>query len=97
MASIPPGTLKRCDLCRVEIRGMVGGIDQVVFSQGAPGSRAKLWARVCQFVKEPQRCINQEASLRGEVAAEDFYGEPPSLGPFGAPSGGDPQDAPPAG
>lgn len=68
---------------------MVGGNDQVVFSQGAPGTRAKLWARVCQFVKEPQRCINQEASLRGEVGVDDFYGEPPGLGPIGSASAGE--------
>ncbi|MCP9771146.1 hypothetical protein KBY66_00660 [Synechococcus sp. Tobar12-5m-g] len=83
MASIPPGTLKRCDLCQVEIRGMAGGQDQVIFSQGGPGTRAKLWARVCQFVREPQRCLNQDATLRGQGLPEDFYGEPPSLGAFG--------------
>ncbi|MCP9885173.1 hypothetical protein KBY97_08560 [Synechococcus sp. ATX 2A4] len=87
MASIPPGTRVRCALCQVEIQGMVGGNDQVLFSQGAPGTRAKLWARVCQYVKEPQRCINQDAGLRGEAGVDDFYGEAPSLGLFGgAPS-----------
>lgn len=87
MASIPPGTRVRCALCQVEIQGMVGGNDQVLFSQGAPGTRAKLWARVCQYVKEPQRCINQDAGLRGEAGVNDFYGEAPSLGLFdGAPS-----------
>ena len=55
MVSIPPGSRRRCSLCQVEIQGMAGGNDQVLFSQGAPGTRAKLWARVCQYVKEPQQ------------------------------------------
>ncbi len=90
MASIPPGTRVRCALCQVEIQGMVGGKDQVIFSQGAPGTRAKLWARVCQYVREPQRCLNQDQALRGEVGADDFYGEAPSLGLFDAPDGAAP-------
>ncbi len=88
MASIPPGTRVRCSLCQVEILGMVGGQDRVLFSQGAPGTRAKLWARVCQYVREPQRCLNQDAALRGEVEADDYYGEAPSLGMFDTPQGG---------
>jgi hypothetical protein len=82
MASIPPGTRVRCSLCQVEIEGMVGGVDRVLFSQGPAGTRAKLWARVCQYVREPQRCLNQDPALRGEVVADDFYGEAPSLGMF---------------
>ena len=67
---------------------MAGGQDQVIFSQGSPGTRAKLWARVCQFVREPHRCLNQDAELRGQGEPDDFYGEPPSLGAFGGGSGG---------
>lgn len=97
MATIPPGTLKRCSLCRVEIRGLAGGREEVVFSQGAPGTRAKLWARVCQFVKEPQHCLNQDAAVRGAVQVDDFYGEPPSFGPFeGAGAAGAGQEPPSA-
>lgn len=80
MASIPPGSRQRCALCQVEILGMAGGHDQVLFSQGAPGSRAKLWARVCQYLRTPEqcgRCLNQDASLRGEVSANDYYAEAP--------------------
>jgi hypothetical protein len=33
-------------------------------------------------VREPQRCLNQDPALRGEVVADDFYGEAPSLGMF---------------
>ncbi|MCP9849182.1 hypothetical protein [Cyanobium sp. Morenito 9A2] len=82
MAVIPPGTRQRCRLCQVEILGMVGGNDRVLFSQGAPATRAKLWARVCQFLKSPEQCgqcLNQDPALRGDVQASDFYAEPPAL------------------
>ncbi|WP_293090315.1 hypothetical protein [Okeania sp. SIO3B5] len=34
-----------CPVCLVKI---VGG-DRVLFSSGPPGTKAKLWARVCQY------------------------------------------------
>jgi hypothetical protein len=61
---------------------MVGGADLVHFSMGAPGTRAKLWARVCQYLRSPEqcgRCLNQEASLRGNVTSNDYYAEAPVL------------------
>jgi len=61
---------------------MVGGADLVHFSMGAPGTRAKLWARVCQYLRSPEqcgRCLNQEASLRGTVTSNDYYAEAPVL------------------
>ena len=61
---------------------MVGGADLVHFSMGAPGTRAKLWARVCQYLRSPEqcaRCLNQEASLRGTVTSNDYYAEAPLL------------------
>ncbi len=82
MASIPPGSRRRCNLCQVEIQGMVGGNDLVHFSQGAPGSRAKLWARVCQYLRSPEQrtqCINQDPALRGEVTSSDYYAEAPEV------------------
>jgi hypothetical protein len=82
MASIPPGSRQRCSLCQVEIQGLVGGRDLVYFSQGAPGSRAKLWARVCQYLRSSEqcgRCLNQDPTLRGEVTSSDYYAEPPQL------------------
>jgi hypothetical protein len=82
MATIPPGTRQRCTLCKVEIQGMAGGNDLVHFSQGAPGTRAKLWARVCQFLRTPEQCgqcLNQDLSQRGEVGANDYYAEAPVL------------------
>lgn len=92
MPTIPPGSRQRCNLCQVEIQGMAGGKDLVHFSQGAPGSRAKLWARVCQYLRTSEqcsKCINQDASLRGEVTRNDYYAEAPELdlsGPLGAES-----------
>ncbi|KEF43002.1 MAG: hypothetical protein ER33_01995 [Cyanobium sp. CACIAM 14] len=82
MASIPPGTRQRCTLCRVEIQGVAGGNDLVLFSQGAPGSRAKLWARVCQYLRTPEQlgqCLNQDLTLRGDVCDSDYYAEAPVL------------------
>ncbi len=82
MAAVPPGTRVRCNLCQVEIQGMAGGKDLVHFSQGTPASRAKLWARVCQFLRSDDqisRCINQDPSLRGEVISSDYYAVPPAV------------------
>jgi hypothetical protein len=98
MSSIPPGTRRRCNLCTVEIQGMAGGGDLVHFSQGAPGTRAKLWARVCQYLRTPEQCaqcINQDLSLRGEVSGNDYYAEAPSFD-FSAmpPSGGGQESIP---
>lgn len=92
MAAVPPGTRVRCNLCQVDIQGMAGGKDLVHFSQGAPASRAKLWARVCQFLRSDDqisRCINQDPSLRGEVQSSDYYAEPPAV-ELGAPNPGGP-------
>ena len=80
MAAIPPGERRRCSLCQVEIQGMAGGTELVNFSQGAPGTRAKLWARVCQYLRSDEQkaqCINLDPSLRGTVVQTDFYAEAP--------------------
>ena len=90
MPPIPAGSRVRCNLCHVEIEGLVGG-DRVIFSMGAPGTRAKLWARVCQYLRTPEQCsqcINQDASLRGEVVQSDYFAEAPVID-LGLP-GGDP-------
>jgi hypothetical protein len=82
MSTIPPGMRRRCSLCTVEIQAMAGGADLVYFSQGAPGTRAKLWARVCQYLRTPEQCaqcINQDLSLRGDVSSSDYYAEAPSF------------------
>lgn len=80
MAAIPPGTRQRCSLCQVEIQGLAGGGDLVYFSQGAPATRSKLWARVCQYLRTDEQkaqCLNQDPSQRGETQPGDGYSEPP--------------------
>lgn len=59
-----------CPACGVKI---VGG-DKVIFSVGAPGTRSRLWARVCQFAKKPG-CINTDPRKIGEVQPSDYYGD----------------------
>ena len=90
MAAIPPGSRQRCSLCQVEIQGMAGGNDLVFFSHGGPGTRAKLWARVCQYLRsdeQTRQCLNQDANLRGTVQASDYFIEAPAieLPPLGTP------------
>lgn len=68
-----------CPLCQVTINPSNGAEQEVQFSTGAKGSRAKLWARVCQFAQERGGCINTNPQLRREPKAADFYGEPPAL------------------
>lgn len=82
MPSIPPGSRQRCPVCQVEIQGMTGGQDLVHFSMGAPGTRAKLWARVCQYLRSPEQCgqcLNQDPGTRGSVTSTDYYAEAPEL------------------
>jgi hypothetical protein len=55
----------------VQIEKIIGG-DRVLFSHGPVGTRAKLWARVCNFVKNKQ-CINQDEKAIGVVSATDHY------------------------
>ena len=53
-----------------------------MFSQGTPGTRSKLWSRVCQFLKsseQTQACINQDPSLRGEQQAGDAFPDAPTI------------------
>ncbi|HEY9657592.1 MAG TPA: hypothetical protein V6C65_03945 [Allocoleopsis sp.] len=47
-----------CPVCSVKIVKMVGG-DRVLFSVGAPGTRAILWSRVCRYTDKPG-CINRD-------------------------------------
>ncbi len=57
-----------CPVCGVTILGK----DKVIFSSGPPGTRAKLWARVCQYTQSPA-CINQEGGSQGPLQSSDFY------------------------
>ena len=60
-----------CPVCGVKIVSATGG-DQVLFSAGPPGTRAKLAARVCQFVQK-QGCINKDSSQIGVIQPTDYY------------------------
>lgn len=60
-----------CPVCKVRIVKAAGG-DQVLFSSGPPGTRSRLSARVCQFVKQ-NGCINQDPNLIGDIKADDYY------------------------
>ncbi|NJM56735.1 MAG: hypothetical protein HC857_03870 [Synechococcales cyanobacterium RU_4_20] len=67
-----------CPVCSVKIIGSAAG-DRVVFSSGPEGSRAKLWARVCQFVDKPA-CINRDRNAIGQVGTNDYFkAEPPAI------------------
>ena len=82
MVTSSPGSRRRCTLCEVEIQSLAGGQDLVHFSLGAPGTRSKLWARVCQYLRTPEQCaqcLNQDPRLRGDVSNSDYYAEPPVL------------------
>jgi hypothetical protein len=82
MTAIPPGTRQRCSVCGVEIQGMAGGKDLVHFSHGTPGTRAKLWARVCQYLRDDDKqrqCLNQNPADRGTVQSSDYFAEAPEI------------------
>lgn len=59
---------QKCPVCGVEITDQ----KTVLFSYGPPGTRARLWARVCQFTKRPG-CINQDEAAIGNVQPLDYY------------------------
>jgi len=60
--------IETCPVCGVKI---VGG-DKVLFSSGSPGNRARLFARVCNYVQKPG-CINQDQEAIGKISANDYY------------------------
>jgi hypothetical protein len=68
-AETRPG--QTCPVCGVTILPQIGG-DRVVFAVGPAGTRAKLWARVCQFAKKPE-CINQDKGAIGVVTEKDYF------------------------
>jgi len=57
-----------CPVCKVSINKL----GQVQFSSGQMGSRARLYARVCQYV-DNRNCINSDPELIGEIKASDRY------------------------
>ncbi|MEM8778931.1 MAG: hypothetical protein AAGF26_08685 [Cyanobacteria bacterium P01_G01_bin.49] len=60
--------LETCPVCGVKIEGS----DKVIFSSGPVGTRARLWARVCNYVQKPE-CINQDTTEIGSVNENDYY------------------------
>ncbi|MGB1417150.1 MAG: hypothetical protein ACPHAS_06170 [Synechococcus sp.] len=81
-ASSPQAEVQRCPLCQVEIETCPGRPDKVIFSQGTPGTRSKLWSRVCQFLKTPEQtaaCINQDPERRGPQQVGDAFPDAPTI------------------
>lgn len=64
-------TTQTCPICSVKIIAGAAGGDLVVFSSGPQGSRAKLWARVCQF-NQKSGCINEQGK-NAAISADDYY------------------------
>ncbi len=58
-----------CSLCSVRIDQK----DTVHFSFGKPGSRERLYARVCRHVND-HRCINANEKSLNPITADDHYG-----------------------
>lgn len=60
--------LQTCSVCGVSITED----GQVNFANGNPGSRNRLYARVCQYTENPS-CINQKSKLSGDITREDSF------------------------
>lgn len=68
-----PSQDQSCPVCGVTIAN-----DVVHFANGSTGTRARLYARVCQYAKKPD-CVNQDKALIGEVLQEDGFMEAPQI------------------
>ena len=55
-------------VCKVKIEDGA----KVVFSCAPSGTRARLWARVCNFTQNPD-CINRDEAAIGNVVSNDYY------------------------
>ncbi len=60
--------IETCPVCGVKIENG----DKVIFATGKPGSRGRLYARVCNFVKNAD-CINQDEARIGAISSNDYY------------------------
>lgn len=60
--------IETCPVCSVRIENNA----KVLFSAGPPGTRARLWARVCNYAQNPA-CINQNEEQIGNVSSQDYY------------------------
>jgi len=63
--------MEQCPVCGVKIEDNV-----VYFSFGKPGTRARLQARVCQYIDKSRGCINRQENF---PSGEDFYSTPRDL------------------
>ncbi len=66
--NIKPEITSSCTICGISITDS----GQVNFSHGSPGTRARLYVRVCQYTQKPG-CINQKPELIGEVNPSDEF------------------------
>lgn len=57
-----------CPVCGVTIENG----SKVIFSAGPSGTRARLWARVCNYAQNAS-CINQDEGAIGNVSSKDYY------------------------
>lgn len=62
--------LEVCQVCRVSITKE----GQVNFSYGEPGTRARLFERVCQHTQKPG-CINKDFQGANNIPERDRYPE----------------------
>jgi len=69
-------TTQTCPICSVQIVPGGAGGDRVIFSTGPQGTRAKLWARVCQYNKK-SGCINEQGKTE-TITADDYYKDAPA-------------------
>ena len=69
-------TTQTCPICSVTIIPGGAGGDRVAFSTGPQGTRAKLWARVCQYNKK-SGCINEQGKNE-PISDSDYYKDAPT-------------------
>ena len=65
---MPDVKTETCPVCGVVIENDA----KVLFSFGPAGTRARLWARVCNYAQNPA-CINQNPDKIGDVVSTDYY------------------------
>jgi hypothetical protein len=64
--------VQECPVCGVKIEDDA----KVLFSCGPSGTRSRLWARVCQFLKDKEKkdaCINLGHPATDVVLESDYY------------------------
>lgn len=70
---MPQDNIEVCPVCGVKILKVPGlGKDKVMFSIGPSGTRAILWARVCQYTQKPG-CINRDRDAIGDTKPGGYH------------------------